>query len=439
MQLFLGFFRKKGLLFFLIGVFVFRLFYGLSSEFWFEDELQIYLIGLKSFTQHLWPYYGPDVVYTNTQIPGAAQGLLVSLPFYLLPIPESPTLFLNILSFFSLLFFARYILFRIKGMPAWLVYLLVLASPMTLFFSTRVVNPSYVVTFSFLFFVAWFESLEFYKERWLKPWVSYLILGVTATLIMQLHLSWVLLFPLLGFSFFRLFTLHRGSFLRLTAIWVAGALIGLITLFPTLLNPDVHAGNVSSNIVFNLSNFGKIFTVFSRYVLLAGFDINYLLGGSTEARLAVLKEFWFLIPIAPYLLILGFAQVLLFIAVYFMIKDGNDWKWVKRINLFVFLMVWVSFFFSIKGPSTHAFVIVMPLPVFYSIYVYRWFISRWKWGFTFIKITVVAMVIFSFGLSLYNLKHKSLYTDREKVVKAIEEKDYHVLGERRSDVWGYGF
>lgn len=49
------------------------------------------------------------------------------------------------------------------------------------------------------------------------------------------------------------------------------------------------------------------------------------------------------------------------------------------------------------------------------------------------------MVIFSFGLSLFNLTHKSLYTDREKVVKAIEEKDYHVLGERRSDVWGYGF
>lgn len=439
MQLFLGFFRKKGLLFFLIGVFVFRLFYGLSSEFWFEDELQIYLIGLKSYAQHLWPYYGPDVVYTNTQIPGAAQGLLVSIPLFLWAIPEAPTLFLNILSFLSLLFFARYVLYRVKGLPVWLVYGLVFLSPMTLYFSTRVVNPSYVVVLAFPFFVAWFESLSFYRNRWMQQWVCFLIMGVTTTLIMQLHLSWVLLFPLTAFSFYRVLTLDKSQFFRLAGFWILGAVIGMSTLIPTLINPDIHAGNVSSNVVFNVGNFGKVFTVFSRYWLLSGFDVNYLLGGSTAARLDVLKEFWFLIPVAPFLLITGFAQIVFYVVVYFFNKEDNEWRWIKRLTLSVFVLVWVSFFFSIKGPSTHAFVIVMPLPIFYSFYAYQWLLSKRRWALNFIKVCVFSMILFSFGLSLYNLKHKSLYLDREKVVKAIEEKNYHVLGERRADVWGYGF
>src|SRR5512133_3133134 len=42
-------------------LFLFRIGFGLCSEFWFEDERQVYLIGLKHFTTHAWPYFGPDV------------------------------------------------------------------------------------------------------------------------------------------------------------------------------------------------------------------------------------------------------------------------------------------------------------------------------------------------------------------------------------------
>ena len=58
----------------LVALFLFRLAFGLASEFWFPDEMQIYLIGLKSFCLRAWPFFGPDVVYTHTQIPGALQG-----------------------------------------------------------------------------------------------------------------------------------------------------------------------------------------------------------------------------------------------------------------------------------------------------------------------------------------------------------------------------
>lgn len=93
----------------LVLIFFFRLAFGLCSDFRADvgDERQIYLIGLKYYTTGQWPYFGPDV--TNTiQIPGALQGLVVGLPFFVLPIPEAPYILLNILSFLSLCFFAWY-------------------------------------------------------------------------------------------------------------------------------------------------------------------------------------------------------------------------------------------------------------------------------------------------------------------------------------------
>ena len=56
--------------------FAYRLGFGLCSEFWTSrDNHQIYLLGLKSYTTRMWPYFGPDVTAT-IQIPGALQGLL---------------------------------------------------------------------------------------------------------------------------------------------------------------------------------------------------------------------------------------------------------------------------------------------------------------------------------------------------------------------------
>src|SRR6187551_3884169 len=86
----------------IIVAFLFRFIFGLNYDFWYVDNVQVYLIGLKFYTTGLWPYWGSDVVYYHSAIPGALQGLLVGLPFYLFEIPEAPVFFLNLLSLFSL-------------------------------------------------------------------------------------------------------------------------------------------------------------------------------------------------------------------------------------------------------------------------------------------------------------------------------------------------
>src|SRR6267154_254484 len=137
--------RKKFLFAFALSFgFLFRLAFGLCSDFWSGagDEKQIYLIGLKYYTTGAWPYFGPDV--TNAiQVPGALQGLTTGLPFFLMPIPEAPYILLNILSFAALCFFAWYCSRRLPEVPKWFIWSWLLTAPWTLSLSTHVFNPSY--------------------------------------------------------------------------------------------------------------------------------------------------------------------------------------------------------------------------------------------------------------------------------------------------------
>src|SRR3954468_7591566 len=82
----------------LVAIFACRLAYGLTRELFFEDQTQIFLMGLRYYTTGAWPYFGPDVVWTKSEIPGALQALLVGLPFHILAVPEAPYVVVNLLS-----------------------------------------------------------------------------------------------------------------------------------------------------------------------------------------------------------------------------------------------------------------------------------------------------------------------------------------------------
>src|SRR5262245_12079385 len=115
----------------LLGLFAFRLAFGLASDFFFEDQTQIYLIGLRYYATGRWPFFGPDVVWTKSVIPGALQGLLVGGPFHVVAAPESPTVLLNLLSFSALCLLAWYVTRALPSVPRWLVYVWFLTIPWT--------------------------------------------------------------------------------------------------------------------------------------------------------------------------------------------------------------------------------------------------------------------------------------------------------------------
>jgi len=426
----------KTLLPIFIVLFVSRLLFGLCAEFWFEDELQIYLIGLKFYTSGVWPYFGPDVVYTNSQIPGALQGLLTGLPFFVVNIPEAPVVFLNIFTFSALIFFGWYIVKRLPQLPKWFVFSLVLTLPWVMNFSTHVINPSYVLPFSILFFIGFFESVPNFSNRLIKLPLALFMMGFSAVSIMQLHLSWVLLIPYSLISlFFVLRNTKRVMWMSLFSFFT-GLLLGAILIIPTFLNYGLYGtGGTESNLVFNPDNFKNILTVLMRFLSLATYEIPYLLGGNTKERLDVVGGFPWIAPSAILLMIAGWLQIAFFLAAFFLKKNkSSEWSIMKILMMFTFILVFVSFFFSVKGPSSHTFYIVLPIPLLYSFYCYAGFVVNFRYFKVTAATAIVLSIILYSGLALYNYNTKSLYKDREKVEAAIENKDYKILGLRRYDI-----
>lgn len=432
--------KKKLFFVLIIFLFLFRLFYGLTSEFWFDDELQIYLLGLKFYSTLAWPYFGPDVVYTQSQIPGALQALLVGLPLLLLKIPEAPFLFLNILSFSTLSFFAFYITKRLPDLPKWFVWIIILISPWLLNFSTHIVNPSYILPFSILFFISFFETIPLYQKKILSYPLSLFLMGLCTTLIMQLHLSWVLLCPFALTSFYFLIKEKDRKRLLNVFLYFIGFFIGTLLLLPTFINYGLFGtGGTENNLIFNPENFKKFVTVLTRYFSLASYEIPYMLGSNSQERLELIKTYPFVAPSAILLLITGWLQVAVFVVFLIRKNFSREFNILRIITAATFIIVFLSFFFSVKGPSSHTFYVVIPVPLLFSFYCYN-FLIKFKKAFYYLSISLIVLsFILYIGIALYNYNNKSLYKDRSKVKAAIEQKDYKKLSPRRSDIWGKGY
>jgi len=420
----------------LLLAFLFRLAYGLCSQFLDEDTKQIYLLGLRFYTTGAWPYFGPDVTH-SIQIPGALQALLVGLPFYLLPLPEAPYLLLNILSFSALCFFAWYCSRRLPELPRWFVWIWLMTAPWTLNLSTHIFNPSYVLPAAILFFVGAIETYPFLR-RGLIPagWASFMM-GLALCWIMQLHLSWVVLIPYAVVSFcFQFREQHRRALISL--LWfISGALLSGSLLVPTFLKYGIAAGLGGTNeaVAFSyenvLRNVNIVEGVLGRFLSFASFELPRFIGANTAARVAFLKQNVWLIPIVAFLTVVGILQCIAMLVLWFRRKHTQvDWKAVKYFTLATIVLVYLSFLFSMKSPVSHTFYVTFPIAMLYSLYCWSEFLKRKGWR-TFAIVFLVCGIIFHVGLAVSNFRSVSIYVERSKVVQAIRAKDYRLLGERR--------
>lgn len=426
------------LLFFLL--FLFRLFYGLSSEFWFEDELQIYLLGLKYFTTGHWPFFGPDVVYTQSQIPGALQALLVGFPFFILRIPEAPALFLNLLSFFSLFVFGKYLLRLFPSIPRWFVWSWIFTAPWTLNMSTHVLNPSYLLPAAIFFFVCILELMPRFRVGFIGPKTAAFLSGASLLWIFQLHMSWVLFAPFLLLVF--IFQCHEQK--RVPLSFILMFLLGSLTvgslLLPTFLKYGLlqGMGGTGENVVFKPDSFLNIFYILPRFLSFGSFELTRFLGPDIPSRNLFLKEFFWAAPFAIVAAIIGGAQVL-WMLYKLMTKDSElRWRWFKLIVWGIILIVYLMFFFSIKGPSSHTYFALFPLAMILFFYSIKEIITQRFWKIMAV-VLILSGIVTHLAIGIRNFDSRSLYKDRAKVVKALEKRDYKILGERRQTRSGIGY
>jgi hypothetical protein len=415
--------------------FLFRLAFGVCSPLFTasEDEKQIYLIGLKFFTTHAWPWFGPDV--TNTiQIPGALQGLLVGLPFFVLPIPEAPFVFLNILAFASLCFLAWYFAKRLPDVPAWVIYAWLLTAPWTMNLSTNIYNPSYVLTGSILFFVGALETYPFLTIKVISLRWANLMMGVGLLWVMQLHLSWIVLVPFVALSFyFQIKELGMKAFAAVLWFLIGTMMIGSLVI-PTFWRYGSSAG-IDAAMRFNSANLFSYWNIAEgipgRFLSFASFEIPRFIGNNTATRLAFLKANPWLIPFAIVLTIVGFLQPLSLIILWFRKNQRNDWKAIKYLALGTVLLLHIAFLFSAKSPLSHTFYLTLPIAMLFAFYCWSRFLSQRFWQ-RFAAFGIACGIIFHAGLAVNNYSKSSLYIDRNKVSEAIRDRDYRIMGERRA-------
>jgi amino acid transporter len=184
--------------------------------------------------------------------------------------------------------------------------------------------------------------------------------------------------------------------------------------------------------------------VIARFLSFASFEAPRFVGAGTEARLIFLREHWWAVPFVVFATLVGLAQaVVLFIALFR--RDGPvradgasaGWGPVRRFTIAVLALVYLSFAFSVKSPSSHTFYVTLPLAMIYSFYVWEPLLARAA-----IQKLAIALLICGavthVAIAKDRVFKRSLYVDRPLVMRAIGEKNYKLLGERRPDLWKTG-
>ena len=420
----------------LAAAFAFRLAYGLSSPFWTEDERQIYLIGLRSFARGEWPYFGADIVWTQSRVPGALQGWFVRAPLELWAVPEAPIVLLNIVTFAALALLAWDLTRRAPDVPRWLVWFALLTLPWTLNFTTHVVNTSYVLPGAILFFVGFFEAAPAFRAGHLPRSLAWAAMGLGVPWIAQMHMSWVLLPPYVLYALVDTLRRSPRDVPVAMASLAGGALLSGSLILPTILRGGVAAGGIDRTLTFALQGPDVLLTIIARFLSFTSFETNRFLGLSTAERLLFLWRQPWVLPMLAFVTLLGFIQPVLMAIAWFRRGDRSRlWQQAKWLTAFTILWIYASFFLSIRGPLAHAFYLVLPVSALYAVACWQtWVVPhpRADWFNRLAAVALVSGVLMHLALAIDRLPRQSLYTNRSLVTAAIQLRNDRFLGDRRS-------
>jgi hypothetical protein len=416
----------------LVALFGFRLLFGLSQQLFTEDETQIYLLGLRFFASGQWPYFGPDVVWTQTQIPGALQSLVVGLPFFIARIPEAPYLLLNVLSMGALALFAGYLSARLPELPRWLLWGWLFTLPWTLELSTHIINPSYVLPVSLIFFVCFMEAWPSLRIGRVPVPLAHAGMGAALGWVMQLHMSWPLLLPFIAAAFVARTREGRSS--QAVAAFCGGfALTGALIL-PTWITYGIFAGGTGENIYFHWREpVSTFFKTLARLLAFSSYEINRFLGADSSKRIAFLQGHWWLVPAVLFVWLLGIVHPI-WMALTAVRRTGShaDWPAVRTLFVATVLLATASFFFTVAWAQSTSFYVVAPVSFVYAAYCWTFIDSPRARRLAAVVLSVNLVVQVSLALS--QLSGPSVYMDRPLLLQAIAEQTPGRFAMRRP--WG---
>ena len=419
----------------LAAALIFRTYFGLTREFFFEDETQIFLIGLRHYATGAWPYFGADVVWTRSEIPGALQALLVSLPLHVWPVPESPFVLLNLLSFGALCTLAWYIGRRVPTAPRWLVWGWLLFIPWTLEFSAHVINPSYVLVAAVVFFLGFFEAMPTFSRGLLPPAVCFAFMGASVTWMLQIHMSWPLLLPYAGIAWLAGWRTGGSRRLAVTAIaFLVGAAIPGSVLLPTLISYQGTAGtggtlrNLHPHVVSPVVYLNTL----ARFLSFPSLEIMRFIATDGAKRLELALQYLWLVPIAAVVWVAGLLQPVWMLVEAFRRRPraAQDWtslRWLVGLSV---ALVYLSYWLVMEPPQAHAFYVLAPIAFIYAAECWARVDSRRARHVAAVLLT--SSVVYHAGIAWAQTSTQSLYKQRAVAAEAIRLKQPEMFGHRRA-------
>jgi hypothetical protein len=429
----------------LLALFAFRLGFGLSRELFFEDETQIFLLGLRYYATGEWPYFGPDVVWTKSEIPGALQPLLVGLPLRVAPYPEASYVLLALLSFAALAAFAWYVGEHRPTAPPWLVWGWLLTIPWTIQFSGHLINTSYILCGALVFFLGFFEALPASSLRRIPPAIAHAMMGFALVWVMQIHMSWPLLLPFAALAWIS----RRGDGVAALATnalaLLAGALVPALVLLPTVARYGTSSGSggVLRNIHLHLVNPWIIVTTLARFLSFASLEINRFIATDGPKRLEFFQRHLWLAPLAIVVLAAGLVQPL-WVLVDFA-RPARRWperstiaRWqtLRALVAASVLLVYASYWFVLEPPQAHAFYVLAPVAFLFTFY--WWTLIDSPRTRQLAAALLATSVVFHAGLAWAQLPEISIYKNRAVVAAAVRLKEPEMFAHRREFAIGGG-
>ena len=216
---------------------------------------------------------------------------------------------------------------------------------------------------------------------------------------------------------------------------ILGLALPLLFLLPTFIQygfAQGPAGLMHASQLFNFKNFKDFPVIMARYLSFPCFEIPRFIGTGSGERWQFFRDAPWLWPPGAFLIIFGVIEpfALLF-AGWFEDKRHPQSRWIGYLTLLGLLWIWFCFWFTSNGEAAHMYYVFFPLVTIYFFYVWaRFMVLPWWRPFAWVCLTL--SLWFQTGFMVHKfLKENTIYSDRARMVKAIEAKDYRILSERR--------
>ena len=416
----------------LMAMFAFRLAFGLSRELFFEDETQIFLMGLRYYATGAWPYFGADVVWTKSEIPGALQALLVGIPLRIIPQPEAPYVLLNVMSTGALAAFAWYIKARIPQLPSWLVWAWLMTLPWTLEFSGHIINVSYVLAPAIAFFIGFFEAASAFRRGKLPLPVAFALMGAATAWVLQIHMSWPLLLPYAAYAWLSGRRLGVRSMTVGALAYLGGFLVVGVFLVPTLAAYGLNAsGGTVRNLRPHPVNPWVAVTVLARIFSFASLEIwRFIATDDGKRSMLLLRHLW-IVPLTLVAWLAGIWQPIWMLKEWFRTRSPfTEWVALKWLVVATVVLVYASYWLVFEPSQAHAFYVVAPVGFMFAAYCWTYVDSpRWR---QIAAAVLVVNLLYHTGMAWIQAPEHSLYRNRDVVATAIRMKQPEMFSHRRA-------